>query len=288
MHTIEVLDSHMSYVDEGAGDANVVLLHGNPSSSFIWRNVVPGLTGRARVIAPDLIGMGASGKPDIDYSFADQATYLEALLDGLGIAKPVLVGYDWGGSLAMDWAARHPGQTRGLVVMETFLRKMTWAEYPAGAVEFFRTLRTPGAGEQMALEENWFIENAVRATNGGISDEDLAVYRKPYPDPESRRPLLAWPRQIPLAEEGGPFEPAAVAERFDAYGTWLAATPEVPKLLLTASPYGLGSPEMIDWARAHVAGLEVSSIGEEVGHHAPEDAPEAITEAVLGLLDRLA
>lgn len=288
MQTIDILDSHMSYVDEGRGDTTVVLLHGNPTSSHIWRNVVPLLTGAARVIAPDLIGMGASGKPDIAYDYADHAAYLEALLDALGVASPVLVGYDWGGSLALDWAARHPGRARGVVVMETFLRPMTWDEFPAGAVEFFRTLRTPGAGEQMALEENWFIENAVRATNGGITDEDLAVYRKPYPDPESRRPLLAWPRQIPLAEAPGAFEPAAVAERFDAYVDWMGRTPEVPKTLLTASPYSLGSPAMIDWAKAHVAGLEVSSIGEHVGHHAPEDAPEAIAEAVLGLLARLA
>lgn len=287
MRGIEILGSHMAYADEGAGEDTVVLLHGNPTSSHIWRDVVPRLSGRARVIAPDLIGMGGSGKPDIDYTFADHAAHLEALLDAVGADRPVMVGYDWGGSLALDWAARHPDRIRGVAVMETFLRPMTWAEYPAGAVEFFRTLRTPGAGERMALEENWFIESAVRATNGGISDEDLAVYRKPYPDPASRRPLLAWPRQIPLAEEGGAFEPAAVAERFDAYGAWMAGSPEVPKLLLTAGPHGLGSPAMIAWAREHVAGLEVSGLGEDVGHHAPEDAPEAIAEAVAGLLDRL-
>ena len=289
MNTIAILDSHMSYVDEGAGDTTVVLLHGNPTSSHIWRNVIPRLSGTARVVAPDLIGMGASGKPGIAYDYADQAAYLEAFLAELGIERPVLVGYDWGGSLALDWAARHPGRARVVVVMETFLRPMTWAEFPAGAVEFFRTLRTPGAGEQMALEENWSIENAVRATNGGVSDEDLTVYRKPYPDPASRKPLLAWPRQIPLAEEaGGPFEPAAVAERFEAYVQWMVSTPEVPKVLLTASPYGLGSPAMVEWAREHVAGLEVASIGEEVGHHAPEDAPGPIADAVSGLLARLA
>ncbi|MCC3764591.1 haloalkane dehalogenase [Glycomyces sp. TRM65418] len=287
MKRVDLLDSHMSYVDEGAGEGTVVLLHGNPTSSHIWRHVVPRLAGAARVVAPDLIGMGESGKPDIDYSFADQAAYLEAFLAAIGVERPVLVGYDWGGSLALDWAARHPGRARGLVLMETFLRPMTWAEFPTGATEFFRTLRTPGAGEQMALAENWFIEHALRATNPGIADEDLAAYRKPFPDPDARRPLLAWPRQIPLAEAGGPFEPAAVAERFEAYAAWAAATPEVPKLLLTGSPHALGSPAMTAWAKEHVAGLEVASIGEEVGHHAPEDAPEAIAEAVLGLLARL-
>lgn len=281
MRTIEVLDSHMSYTEEGAG-SDLVLLHGNPTSSHIWREVVPRLSGSARVIAPDLIGMGDSGKPGIDYGFADHADYLEAFLEAVGVDRPVLVGYDWGGALAMDWAARHPGRIRGLAVMETFLRPMTWEEYPAGAVEFFKTLRTPGGGERMALEENWFIEQALRATNPGISDEDLTVYRRPYPTPESRRPLLAWPRQIPL--DGTPVE---VAERVEAYGRWLASTPEVPKTLLTASPHGLGSPAMIDWAREHIAGLEIASLGEEVGHHAPEDAPEAIAEAVSKLIGRL-
>ncbi|WP_026930033.1 haloalkane dehalogenase [Glycomyces tenuis] len=283
MRTIDVLDTHIAYVDEGTGGPAVVLLHGNPTSSHIWRNVVPLLSGSARVLAPDLVGMGASGKPDIGYRFADHAEYLDAWIEALGLGELVLVGYDWGGSLALDWAARHPGRARGVAVMETFLRPMTWAEYPAGAVAFFRRLRTPGEGEQMALEENWFIENAVRATNGGIADADMDVYRRPYPTPASRRPLLQWPREIPL--DG---EPADVAERFEAYGEWMASTPEVPKLLLTASPQGLVSPAMIDWSREHIAGLEVASLGEEVGHHAPEDAPKAIGEAVAGLLERLA
>ncbi|WP_199037838.1 haloalkane dehalogenase [Glycomyces salinus] len=282
MHTIEVLESEMSYKEEGGGPETVVLLHGNPTSSHIWRKVTPRLSGSARVVAPDLIGMGDSGKPDIAYSFAEHAEYLEAFLDAVGIDRPVLVGYDWGGSLAMDWAARHPGRARGLVVMETFLRPMTWAEYPAGAVEFFKTLRTPGAGERMALEENWFIEQALRATNPGITEADLDVYRSPYPTPGSRRPLLAWPRQIPL--DG---TPAEVAERFEVYVKWLVSTPEIPKTLLTASPHGLGSPEMIAWARENIAGLEIASLGEEVGHHAPEDAPEAIAEAVAKLIGRI-
>lgn len=282
MPEIDVLESHMTYAEAGGDGPTVVLLHGNPTSSHIWRNVIPRLGDRARVVAPDLIGMGASGKPDIAYSFADHADYLEAFLDAVDVDRPVLVGYDWGGALAMDWAARHPGRARGLVVMETFLRPMAWEEFPAGAVEFFKTLRTPGEGERMALEENWFIENAVRATNGGVSDADMDVYREPYPTSESRRPLLAWPRQIPL--DGSPAE---VAERFEAYGKWLTSTPEVPKTLLTASPHGLGSPAMIEWARENIAGLEIASLGEEVGHHAPEDAPEEIAAAVAKLLGHL-
>lgn len=280
MKTLDVLDSYISYRDTGAGGRTVVFLHGNPTSSHIWRDVIPHVTPNARVLAPDLIGMGASGKPDIAYRFADHARYLDAWFDALELSDVVLVGYDWGGALAMDWAARHPGRAAGLVLMETFLRPMSWSEYPAGAVEFFRTLRTPGAGERMALEENWFIETALRATNPGIGDEDLAVYRAPYPDAASRRPLLAWPREIPL--DGSPTD---VRDRFLAYDRWLAESPDVPKLLLVSEPGNLVSLQIEAWAREHIANLTVRSIG-KAGHHVPEDVPDAIGAAVATWLDR--
>ncbi|GAT67864.1 haloalkane dehalogenase [Planomonospora sphaerica] len=279
MNTVEVLDSHLAYTETGEGEA-VVFLHGNPTSSHIWRNVVPHVADRARCLAPDLIGMGSSGKPDIAYRFADHARYLDAWFDALRLDRAVLVGYDWGGSLALDLAARHPGRVRGVALLEAFVRPMTWAEYPAQAVPLFQALRTPGEGERMALEENWFIETALRATNPGISDADLAVYRTPYPDPASRRPLLQWPREIPL--DG---EPADVRDRFLAYGGWMADTPDVPKLLLTVEPGSLISPEIVAWCRANVAGLEVEGIG-PAGHHAPEDRPDEIGRAVARWLAR--
>lgn len=220
------------------------------------------------------------GKPDIQYRFADHARYLDAWFDALDLQDVVLVGYDWGGALAMDWAARHPDRVRAVAVFETFLRPMTWAEYPAAAVDLFKTLRTPGAGEKMALEENWFIETALRATNPGISDDDLAVYRQPFPDAETRRPLLQFPREIPL--DG---EPADVRDRFLAYDEWLADTPGVPKLLMVTEPGGLVSPVIEQWARDNIAALEVESIG-KAGHHAPEDQPDAIGKAIAGWLDR--
>ena len=276
MQTIDILDSHIAYSQTGAGDTTIVFLHGNPTSSHLWRNVIPHVEGQARVLAPDLIGMGASGKPDIQYRFADHARYLDAWFDALDLQDVVLVGYDWGGALAMDWAARHPDRVRAVAVFETFLRPMTWAEYPAAAVDLFKTLRTPGAGEKMALEENWFIETALRATNPGISDDDLAVYRQPFPDAETRRPLLQFPREIPL--DG---EPADVRDRFLAYDEWLADTPGVPKLLMVTEPGGLVSPVIEQWARDNIAALEVESIG-VAGHHAPEDQPDAIGKAIAG------
>jgi haloalkane dehalogenase len=274
MPEIRVLDSHMTYTEAGTGAVPVVFLHGNPTSSHLWRNVVPHVSGAARCLAPDLIGMGGSGKPAGAYRFADHARYLEAWFDALGLDDVVVVGHDWGGPLAMDLAARRPGLVRGLVLLETFLRPMTWAEYPAGAVGFFRALRTPGEGERMALQENFFIETALRRTTAALSDADLAVYRAPYPDSDSRRPLLQWPREIPL--DG---EPADVRDRFLAFDRWLAESTGVPKLLLTVEPGQLVSPAIVDWAREHVAALEVRGVG-PAGHHAPEDQPDRIGEAV--------
>jgi haloalkane dehalogenase len=280
MPTTQVLDSYLAHTEAGQGRP-VVFLHGNPTSSHLWRNVIPHVADQARCIAPDLIGMGASGKPDIPYRFADHATYLDAWFDRLGLDNVVLVGHDWGGALAMDWAARHPERVRGIALLETFLRPMTWAEYPPRAVDFFRTLRTAGAGERMALDDNWFIETGLRATSPGISDADLDIYRAPYPDRAARRPLLQWPREIPL--DGAP---ADVAARFTAYDDWLAASVDTPKLLLTAQPGNLVGPAMVDWARANIAALSVVPVG-PAGHHAPEDQPDAIGQAIADWLRKL-
>jgi haloalkane dehalogenase len=283
MAEIEVLDSRMAFVAAGEGRAGgvpVVFLHGNPTSSYLWRRVIPRVAGEARCLAPDLIGMGGSGRPEIEYRFVDHARYLDAWFDALGLAEVVLVGHDWGGALGMDWAARHPDRVRGLVVFETFLRPMRWAEYPPAAVGFFRDMRTPEVGERMVLERNWFIEQGLSRSGRGLAEADLDVYRAQYPDPASRRPLLQWPREIPL--DG---EPADVADRMVAYGRWLAASPRVPKLLLTAEPGNLVPAEMVAWARRHIPGLEVESVG-EAGHQVPEDRSEEIGDAVAGFLRR--
>jgi haloalkane dehalogenase len=275
------LDSHIAHAETGSRDAPaMVFLHGNPTSSYLWRHVIPHMGDGVRTLAPDLIGMGASGKPDIPYRFADHAQYLDAWVDGLALDHTILVGHDWGGALALDWAARHPHRVRGVALMETFLRPLSWAEYPKPADELFRALRTPGTGEQMVLEENWFIETAIRASSSGITDDDLAVYRAPYPDAMSRRPLLQWSREIPL--DG---EPADVRDRFAAYGAWMASSPDVPKLLLTIESGGLVGPAVEQWARDTVAGLEIEGIG-PARHHAPEDQPRAIGERIARWMHR--
>jgi haloalkane dehalogenase len=285
MHDVQVLDSHMSYREAGKG-LTVVFLHGNPLSSRVWRNVIPHVEGRARCIAPDLIGMGLSGKPDVPYRFADHVRYLDAWFDALGLRDVVLVGYDWGGALAMDWAARHSDRVRGLVVFETFMRPMDWKEWPPKGAELYHALRTPGVGEKMVLEENAFL---ARSLSNGIGrhlgDDELSPYYAPFPDAASRRPILQWTREIPI--DGEPADVFAVVSRYDA---WLASSPATPKLLLTfTSPPGrqaspTGSAAMVDWARAHVAGVTVTALG-PAGHHAPEDLPDDIGRAIARWLD---
>jgi len=194
MPAIDVLDSTMFCEETGTG-MPLVFLRGNPSSWYLWRHVLPRIGEPGRCLAPDLIGMGGSGKPDVPYRYADHARYLDAWFDELALDGVVLIGHDWGGALAFDWATRHPGRTRGVAFMETIVRPMSWDEFPAGARSRFESFRTPGVGETMVLDENVFIEQTLRMTVlTGLSDEDLEAYRKPYPTRDSRRPLLEWPR----------------------------------------------------------------------------------------------
>ncbi|GAB2718414.1 haloalkane dehalogenase [Kitasatospora kifunensis] len=276
MPTINVLDSTMYYEETGAGTP-IVFLHGNPTSSHLWRKVLPAIGGSGRCLAPDLIGMGRSGKPEVPYRFADHARYLDAWFDALGLDEVVLVGQDWGAALAFDWATRHPGRTRGAAFMETIIKPMTWAEFPAAGRSRFEAFRTPGVGEAMVLDQNAFIEDGLRhSVLNGLSEEDLAAYRKPYPTRESRRPMLEWPRAMPL--DG---EPADVVSRIEAYDEWLANSTDVPKLLLTfdTSPTLMIGEEMTAWCAANIANLEIAPCG-PAGHHAPEDQPEAIATAI--------
>jgi haloalkane dehalogenase len=281
MATVEILDSFMSYRDAGTGNIPVVFLHGNPVSSYVWRNVIPHVSGQTRCLAPDLIGMGESGKPDLAYRLADHIRYLDAWFDAMSLNDVVLVGHDWGGTLAMDWAARHPGRVRGIAVTETFLRPVRSEELPPPVAGLFRAYRSP-AGEKMVMEDNMVIEvNLARGVTGGLAAADLDVYRAPFLEPASRKPMLAWTREFPL--DG---EPADVAGVVLGYGRWMAATPRVPKLLMAVeNGTGLGSPEVIGWAAETFAAAEVESVGPG-GHQIPEDQPAAIAAAVANWLRR--
>lgn len=277
---LDLLDSYLSYRETGEGSP-VVFLHGNPTSSYVWRNVIPTVAANSRCLAPDLIGMGNSGKPASPYRFADHARYLDAWFEKLDLRDVVLVGYDWGGVLALDWAARHPERVAGVVVFETFLQPMRWQDMPPAGAELFRAYRTPGLGEQLVLEQNLFLEKSLsHGVRRGLEEVDRAEYFAPFPDPEARRPILQWPREIPL--DGEPADVGAVIERNAA---WLAATPEVPKLLLTFDGTGLSNaPSIVEWARS-LPSLEVAPLG-AAGHHAPEDAPLEIAGAIVSWLER--
>lgn len=282
MPAIDVLDSTMSYQEAGSGTP-VVFLHGNPAWSYVWRNILPTVAGAARCLAPDLIGMGRSGKPDIAYDFDDQSRYLDAWFDRVDVDRVVLVGHDWGGALAFDWARRHPDRVRAVAFFETIVRPFTWDDFP-GARPRYETLRAPGSGEQKVLEENFFIETALRATVlSGLAEEDRLVYAEPYPTPESRRPMLYWPRAMPI--EGAP---ADVVDRVERYDAWLAASTDVPKLLLTfdgpAQSLMIG-PALIDWCTTNIAALEVQRCG-PAAHIAQEDQPAEIAAAIVAWLQR--
>ncbi len=280
MATIDVLDSYLHYRDIGSGEVPVVFLHGNPTSSYLWRNVIPYVSGDTRALAPDLIGMGDSGKPDIAYRFVDHARYLDAWFDALGLDQVVLVGHDWGGALGMHWAARHPDRVRGIAVVETFLRPMSWSEMPPQGAELFRKFRS-AEGERMILQENMFIEYNLPLGSRDLTEADLDAYRKPYPTPESRLPMLVWPREFPL--DGDPADVVAIIEN---YGRAMADSPQIPKLIMSVdSGVGLGSPEMITWAAKTFASTETESIG-PAGHHAPEGQAPAIGTTVANWLDR--
>ncbi|MER7047301.1 haloalkane dehalogenase [Streptomyces jumonjinensis] len=281
MPQVRVLDSTIAYREVGSG-VPWVFLHGNPTSSYLWRNVLPAVGDPGRRLAPDLIGMGDSGKPDIVYTFDDHARYLDAWFDALDLDEVVLVGHDWGAPLAFDQAARHPGRVRALAFSEPIVKPLAWAEFPDGARNLFRALRTPGVGETMILQENMLIEKVLPSSVvRGLSDEDLAAYRKPYPTPASRRPMLQWARSMPL--DG---EPADVVARIEAFDTWLAAASDVPKLLLAFEP-GPGTTideAMITWCTTHIAALDVTRLG-LAGHDAPEDQPAAIAAAIAAWAD---
>jgi haloalkane dehalogenase len=275
MPVTEVLDSTIYYAEAGSGTP-VVFLHGNPSSSHLWRNVLPAVDLPARLLAPDLIGMGRSGKPDLPYRFADHARYLDAWFDRLGLDGAVLVGHDWGGALAFDWAGRHPDRVRGVAFFETIVRPMSWSELGDAPRSRAKAMRGP-EGETLVLDSTFFVESAF---SGGVLDPvgeaDLRVYLAPYPTRESRRPVLEWARSLPL--DG---QPADVTARVEEYGKWLATSDGTPKLLLTfdSSRTLLIGAELAEWCRANISALQIHHCG-PAGHHAPEDRPEAIARAI--------
>lgn len=271
----------MAYHDVGSGAA-VVFLHGNPTSSYLWRNVIPHVSEQARCIVPDLIGQGDSDKLDdvgVDsYSFVEHRSYLDGLLDQLDLGDNVtLVIHDWGSALGFDWANRHRDRVAGIAYMEAIVRPVTWDAWPEAAVDIFKAMRSE-AGEDMVMRKNLFVEAILPSSIiRDLSDEEMNEYRRPFADPADRRPTLTWPRQIPI--DG---EPADVAEIVRAYADWLS-TSDVPKLFVNADPGSILTGPQREFARTWPNQTEVTVSGT---HFIQEDSPNEIGEAIANWLPR--
>ena len=277
-HRIAFLETEISYVDTGAGEP-VVFLHGNPTSSYLWRNVIPHVEGLGRCLAPDLVGMGDSGAaPDGSYRFVDHARYLDAWFEALGLTNVTLVVHDWGSALGFYWAYRHPERVRGIAYMEAVVRPLTWEEWRDESRQIFQDLRSE-AGEEMVLEKNLFIEGILpSAVLRDLTEEEMNVYRRPYLEPgESRRPTLTWPRELPINGE-----PEDVVSIVDDYSKWLAQS-DVPKLFVNAEPGAILTGSQREFCRTWPNQEEVTVRG---GHFVQEDSPHEIGEAVATFVRR--
>ena len=279
----EIAGRRMAYIDEGQGDA-IVFQHGNPTSSYLWRNVMPSLEGLGRLVACDLIGMGASDKlspsgPD-RYNYAEQREFLFALWDALDLGdRVVLVLHDWGSALGLDWANQHRDRVQGIAYMEAIVTPMTWDDFHPSVRGVFQGFRSP-EGERMVLEQNVFVEGVLPgAIRRRLSDEEMNYYRRPFVDPgEDRRPTLSWPRNIPI--DG---EPAEVVALVNEYRGWLEES-DVPKLFVNAEPGANLTGRIREYVRSWPNQAEITVPGV---HFIQEDSPHEIGSAVAQFVRRL-
>ena len=279
--TVDGLD--MAYVQTGTGDP-IVFLHGNPTSSYLWRNVMPHLEGQGRLIAPDLIGMGGSAKladsGPARYRFVEHRRYLDGLLEALGVTENVvLVVHDWGSALGFDWARRHAGAVRGIAYMEAIVAPFDWDDMRGTTRAIFEGFRSD-KGEELVLERNAFVEQVLPgATLRDFTEPEMEVYRRPFVTPgEDRRPTLSWPREIPI--EGEPADVVAIVEE---YGRWLAAS-DVAKLFINAEPGAILIGRQREICRAWPNQAEVTVKGV---HFVQEDSPDEIGHAIAEWLETL-
>jgi haloalkane dehalogenase len=274
----------MAYVERGAGDP-IVFLHGNPTSSYLWRNVIPYLEDQGRCIAPDLIGMGDSDKLEDPgpgrYRFVEHREYLDALLEELGVRENVtFVTHDWGSALGFDWANRHRDSVAGIAYMEALVTPLAWDDWPKLVRPVFQALRSP-EGEKLILDQNAFVEQILPASLlRRLTDEEMAVYRRPFEGAgEDRRPTLTWPREIPF--DG---EPPDVAEIMRRYAAWLRES-DVPKLFVNAEPGAILRGRPCELCRSWPNQTEVTV---KVIHFVQEDSPDEIGRAIAEWRRRLA
>tara|TARA_R110001592_G_scaffold363323_1_gene684008 strand:+ start:108582 stop:109451 length:870 start_codon:yes stop_codon:yes gene_type:complete len=274
----------IAYVEAGEGDP-IVLLHGNPTSSYLWRNVIPELAGKGRVIAPDLIGQGDSEKlPASDgperYTFHSAYQYLDGLLKAIGADNNVtLVIHDWGSALGFYWAQQHPDAVRGIAYMEGIVCPVDWQDWPEGARGIFQGFRS-SKGEDLILQRNMFIEAVLPGSvMRGLGEEEMQHYRAPFTTPDDRQPTLNWPRQIPISGE-----PPEMVELVASYGQWLASNHGLPKLFINADPGSILTGKPREFCRSWPNQSEVTVKGT---HFIQEDSPVEIGQAVARWMDSI-
>lgn len=268
--TINVKDSYMHYLESGAGHP-IILLHGNPTSSFLWRNIIPHLEQKGRCIAVDCIGMGQSGKPDIQYRLVDHIAYIDAFLDALGVANMTLITHDWGVAIGLSISSRYPDQVQAIVLMEGHIHPIEqWENFDTESRAMFQQLRTESLGQSMVIDDNFFIETILPAgTRRALTREEMEAYRAPYRKKASRIPLLRWVNEIPI--EGRPADVHAIITANQRY----LATSDIPKLLLYAQPGAVIGAAEVDWCMRQCRNLTAVNIGAGV-HFLPEDHPHTI------------
>ena len=271
---VEVNGSKIHYIEEGSGDP-ILFLHGQPTSSYLWRNIIPHVSSLGRCIAPDLIGFGKSDKPDIDYRFLDHASYVDGFIEKLGLKNITLVVHDWGSGLGFHYAARHPENIKALAFMEAILMSTpSWDVFPPDIRQVFEGFRTPDVGWDMIVNQNMFVEQILPGSIvRKLSEEEMNTYREPFIDPASRKPVHRWPNEIPIAGE-----PADVAAAVDSYSAWLQST-ELPKLLFHADPGIIITPPVLEWCKQNLKNLTTVDLGAGI-HYLQEDHPHAIGEGI--------
>jgi haloalkane dehalogenase len=268
---VTVHGSKMHFIEEGEGDP-VLFLHGNPTSSYLWRNIIPHLKPHARCIAPDLIGMGKSDKPDLGYRFFDHAPHVDGFIEAMELENVTLVLHDWGSGLGFHYARRHAGNVKALAFMESIMRPSSWSGFPKDFKLGFRLMRTPGIGWFMISVMNMFVKQILpQAMVRELSTDEKAYYGAPFSTVSSRKPVRQWPLEIPI--DG---KPADMQKVVSDYSRWLQET-ELPKLLFYASPGGIIEATTLAWCRENLPNLQTVDIGEGI-HFVQEDNPHLIGE----------
>ncbi len=257
-------------MDVGVGDP-ILFLHGNPTSSYLWRNIIPYLASLGRCIAPDLIGMGKSDKPDIEYRFFDHVKYIEGFVEQMELKKVTLVGHDWGSGLDFHYAAAHENNVKGIAFMEAILMPIpSWDLFPEKARKTFKAFRTADVGWDMIINENRFIEQVLPGSIvRKLTETEMNHYREPFKNPSSRKPVWRWPNELPI--EGSP---ADVVTAVTAYNEWFQQS-ELPKLLFYATPGAILSEPIVKWCKKHLKNLKTVDIGTGI-HFLQEDNPHLI------------